>query len=458
MNNRVKALATAGIIAGGLYAVSDQIYAEEAETEEVVEQAEVEEVAEQPEVATQEVVEEATEEEATEEEATISLFEAGAQSAGVTLDETTFPDSEIREYIRNTYDTDGDGSLSNEEMTVATVVTANNVSDLTGLELLTNLQSLTLTQTNITNLDVTKLTSLQNLDLDRNPNLVSVDARNLKNLVRVEYGANTANLKTLDFRGCDNLEIAWHSANSETVYISAGMTKFIGCPAIKEHTGNIVIDLDGYYTTNADGTKTADLSKVVSQTLLSVLAQEDNPNYDPDTYTLTIPATEQVTTVTAGRDDRMNKTTWTFYTQLNQVDDVTVRFETNGGTLVESQLIEKGTNATEPTNPTKDGYTFLGWYTDEALTTEYDFSTSVNEDITLYAKWIEVIIEDNEEPAKGDEDPVVVEEVKQEEKKVEPVTVVENNNTATATNASLFSLMGVSAAAVFGFLFKKRND
>ncbi len=41
----------------------------------------------------------------------------------------------------------------------------------------------------------------------------------------------------------------------------------------------------------------------------------------------------------------------------------------------------------EPINPTKDNYTFEGWFTDEALTEEFDFATEVIEDLTLYAKW-----------------------------------------------------------------------
>ena len=47
--------------------------------------------------------------------------------------------------------------------------------------------------------------------------------------------------------------------------------------------------------------------------------------------------------------------------------------------------------ATTPTAPTKEGYTFAGWYTDTACTGEYDFSGVVTKNITLYAKWIEVI-------------------------------------------------------------------
>lgn len=65
----------------------------------------------------------------------------------------------------------------------------------------------------------------------------------------------------------------------------------------------------------------------------------------------------------------------------------TVKFDTNGGLTVASQYITRNKTVTEPENVTKYGYTFEGWYTDEAFTTKYDFSTPVTSSFTLYAKW-----------------------------------------------------------------------
>ena len=65
----------------------------------------------------------------------------------------------------------------------------------------------------------------------------------------------------------------------------------------------------------------------------------------------------------------------------------TVTFYTNGGTAVSSQSVIQGDCAKEPEKPQKEGYTFVGWYTDEALTTVYDFDTLVTATLTLYAKW-----------------------------------------------------------------------
>ncbi len=63
----------------------------------------------------------------------------------------------------------------------------------------------------------------------------------------------------------------------------------------------------------------------------------------------------------------------------------TVTFDADGGTPVPTaQTVEENQKATEPTAPTKEGYTFDGWYNGE---TKYDFSTPVTAALTLKAKW-----------------------------------------------------------------------
>lgn len=67
--------------------------------------------------------------------------------------------------------------------------------------------------------------------------------------------------------------------------------------------------------------------------------------------------------------------------------DVTVTFVSNGGSEVSAQNLTYGALVTRPADPTYSGYTFAGWYTDEALTDAYDFNTPVTANLTLYAKW-----------------------------------------------------------------------
>lgn len=73
-----------------------------------------------------------------------------------------------------------------------------------------------------------------------------------------------------------------------------------------------------------------------------------------------------------------------------RVKRYTVTFDANGKdtAMPDSQRVKEGKVATEPsTKPQCKGYTFAGWYTDEACTQAYDFSTPVTADLTLYAKW-----------------------------------------------------------------------
>ena len=64
-----------------------------------------------------------------------------------------------------------------------------------------------------------------------------------------------------------------------------------------------------------------------------------------------------------------------------------ITFDTNGGTQVETQKVEKGNKVKKPTDPTKDGFLFIEWtYQDEI----YDFSHKVTKDLNLIANWVEV--------------------------------------------------------------------
>ncbi|WP_276354807.1 InlB B-repeat-containing protein [Cohnella caldifontis] len=82
----------------------------------------------------------------------------------------------------------------------------------------------------------------------------------------------------------------------------------------------------------------------------------------------------------------------TLYAKWDEVPVVThtVTFDSNGGTTVNSKTVVDGNTVTQPDAPTKSGFTFAGWYSDEALTVPYDFSTPVTGDLTLYAKWDEI--------------------------------------------------------------------
>ena len=75
-----------------------------------------------------------------------------------------------------------------------------------------------------------------------------------------------------------------------------------------------------------------------------------------------------------------------------RVNRYTVMFDANGKDAVmpDSQRVKEGKTAAEPsTKPQSKGYTFAGWFADEACTKAYDFNSPVTADMTLYAKWVE---------------------------------------------------------------------
>ena len=389
------------------------------------------------------------------------------QPVGIKIDETNFPDAVFRaELEKKSYGEDG--VLTPEEISKIDRLSINNpkITSLQGIQYFTELTSIYIANTKITNLDLiglnkmdtihmaynsqlsslkislpalknlsctnnglttlsidapalellkcqgNKLTSLsvdgskvrsiecynnelQTLSLNTpalevlscsDNQLTSLDVSDIKTLTSVTYDNNPP-LKTLDFRGCDNLERGYHSQNQETVYISAGMTKYIGCHVVPEHTGNLIIDLNGYFIVNSDGSKSVDLNQVISPAFIKVLEKEGHACFDSETHILTIPAQDKATVLEAGFDGQINSTKWTFYTDITAVDDCVVKFDSMGGTLVEDQMLSNGEKAAEPTVPVKEGYIFTGWYTDKECTTLYDFSAPVTADITLYAGW-----------------------------------------------------------------------
>jgi uncharacterized repeat protein (TIGR02543 family) len=72
----------------------------------------------------------------------------------------------------------------------------------------------------------------------------------------------------------------------------------------------------------------------------------------------------------------------------NQNTTFTVTFNSQGGSAVTSATVASGAKVTKPTDPTRSGYTFAGWYKESACLNVWNFSTdTVTAIVTLYAKW-----------------------------------------------------------------------
>ena len=68
-----------------------------------------------------------------------------------------------------------------------------------------------------------------------------------------------------------------------------------------------------------------------------------------------------------------------------KVNKYTVTYNTNGGNSIEKSEVEYGSIVPRPTDPEKEGYTFIGWQTIEGET--YNFGVMPSENITIYASW-----------------------------------------------------------------------
>ena len=73
--------------------------------------------------------------------------------------------------------------------------------------------------------------------------------------------------------------------------------------------------------------------------------------------------------------------------EKDQIQTFEVIFDSNGGTVIESQNVEEYTTVKKPITPIKEGYVFVEWQLDGY---KYDFNLPVTKEITLKAKWKEL--------------------------------------------------------------------
>ena len=109
----------------------------------------------------------------------------------------------------------------------------------------------------------------------------------------------------------------------------------------------------------------------------STTMQRDSPVADLKAFDFNTPISDAAN---QGENDKtLNLYAW-------YAKSVNVSFIANGGTAVPTQTIAEGDTAARG-QTTRQGYTFRGWSTDKDNYTAFDFTTPVNEDLTLYAFW-----------------------------------------------------------------------
>ena len=154
------------------------------------------------------------------------------------------------------------------------------------------------------------------------------------------------------------------------------------------------------YTYESDITVVAKWEKLYTITF--------NSNGGTTVSSLTVKANESVTLPTITKNNynflgwyyngtKLNNTfTFSYSTDITLVANwkeimyYTITFNSNGGTAVSQMTVQENTPVTLPSNITKDGWTFTGWYyNDERL--DYTFTYTYDTDITVEAKYTEIV-------------------------------------------------------------------
>lgn len=64
-----------------------------------------------------------------------------------------------------------------------------------------------------------------------------------------------------------------------------------------------------------------------------------------------------------------------------------ITYHSQGGSVVDPAYVLTGNKTVRPEDPTRQGYTFDGWYTNPECTIPFTFGNELNENVDLYAKW-----------------------------------------------------------------------
>jgi len=149
-------------------------------------------------------------------------------------------------------------------------------------------------------------------------------------------------------------------------------------------------------------------------------------------------STNSNVTLTATLELNSDKRTKTFELivlslEENITTEFKVTFNTDGGSDVDEQIVAEGLKANEPANPTKDGYTFIGWFIEDQ---KFNFNTTITKNLTLMAKW-----EVNEETTPNDKTTIIAKYPEGETTKFSSNSN-DNNASLIGLDPKVFEVMG----------------
>lgn len=293
-----------------------------------------------------------------------------------------FPDENFLEYVSNetfqsgkyygkSFDLNHDGMLSKEECELVRVISVagkSEIKTLAGVEAFPKLRELYCNDTGITE-----------LNLLNNPRLQILSCASTK--IRELDLSECTILRELKFSGCAIGAIDL-SNNKDLEYLV--------CSNQKIDTYEYQ-DGDKYCVSLEDVNKSLDLSRVSNVKIDGALGDDINSGYDSskgliwcsdEIQTITYKYKLDLNTKTDAMDEYL-------YVTLNLKKGVCESYDSQGGSRVLSQFIQKGNKDEQPENPIKAGCVFTGWYTKKECTADskWNFGQQITDNITLYAGW-----------------------------------------------------------------------
>ena len=184
-----------------------------------------------------------------------------------------------------------------------------------------------------------------------------------------------------------NFSTVWDIRSDET---SLPYLRFQAAPPVVESVGTTTFKINIYGASDS-----VRVYRYTTQTGMSYLQTVVQPVNTAKGYLLASPVTANDTLAFVNYDNTGSKWAPSYPALARGAtgDDIeityTLTFDTQGGSAVDPIIVNPGEKATRPANPVLGGYTFGGWFKDEECTDVWDFDTDVlNNDVTLYAKWI----------------------------------------------------------------------
>ena len=185
--------------------------------------------------------------------------------------------------------------------------------------------------------------------------------KNCSNLESVSIGNSVMSISNYAFYGCSNLT----SVTIPDSVTSIGEYAFRDCSSLESVTiGNSVMSIGSSAFENCNNLTSVHITDLTAWNNIEFYNSYSNPLY-------------------YGANLYLN----------GSLAEFTVTFDAADGSLAGEavQTVVSGEKVAEPTEPSKTGYVFYGWYTSAKTlsSTAYNFDTVIKKDITLYAKWVD---------------------------------------------------------------------